>query len=730
MQALADSSVELWQSKVLIVGEAAVGKTTLARQLRGDDFDADEGQTHGVRIHPLVLPHPSRPGVEMKLDAWDFGGQLEYRATQRFYLTDRSLFILVWSSRSRAADGKVVPWLDVVTARAPGSPVIIVATHSDEHSPATLPADLSGRYRQISAIHAIDSRTGTGIADLSRIIADRAAALPLMGMRWPTSWLAAAQAVRDLPGLTATQKVVFGAMAHAGLKDVSAQRGVARVLHDLGQIVFFADRPELAAKVILQPAWLDARITQVIDSDEVTASGGVLSRVERLRLWGDLAEDDPELPDRLISMMEAFDLAYRVGDQHSDDVALIVDRLPEAPPPQAEEVWREHSADPRAREISIIYRLASRQAGIPTWFIAREHRYTTGMHWRSGALLHDRDPHSPAWALITDDGREQPTVTIRVSGAFPVRFLSVLTEAFDNIVEDRYPGLVEQRLIPCACPGVDGAGCSHAFGLDELLAEATDLDPDADHKVRCPKTRKKIEAALMLDGLRGTGLIAELETIERHMAAQFNTLNRIDAGQQAMLNGIRSLLENRANAGVQCPAVFSIQARGRTRIMRRDKLVLSLWCEWPTEAHVLADGVGDYPINTLPEALLGYLPYLRFLIQGLGILAPTALAAGLSERVQASIEAAAATMEIIADHSAAIARKQVKPSHIYQWADIGANLRALRELLERLDPDHSKNWGGLSPVSRPEDRRVMFLCPEHVAALNYPYVAGGSAPSA
>lgn len=32
-----------------------------------------------------------------------------------------------------------------------------------------------------------------------------------------------------------------------------------------------------------------------------------------------------------------------------------------------------------------------------------------------------------------------------MTGAYPVRFLSVLTEAFDNIIEARYPGLVEPR---------------------------------------------------------------------------------------------------------------------------------------------------------------------------------------------------------------------------------------------------------------------------------------------
>lgn len=425
-------------------------------------------------------------------------------------------------------------------------------------------------------------------------------------------------------------------------------------------------------------------------------------------------------------MMESFDLAYRLGDHHdSDDVAFIVDRLPESPPTEVDGQWREHVAAKGAREIGIVYRLRSRQAGIPTWFIAREHRYTAGLHWRGGALLHDRDGVTPAWALIVDDGREQPTVSIRVTGSYPVRFLSVLTEAFDNIIEDRYPGLVEARLVPRVCTGPDGTGCTHAFDLDELLAEATDPDPDAQHLVRCPKSRRKLEAAVMLDGLRGTSLVAELDAIRHRMDAQDSTLNRIDAEQQAMLNGIRTLLEHRANAGVHCPAVFSIRVVGRTAVLHRDKHVLSLWCEWPAGPHLLDDGAGDYPIDTIPPALARYLPFLRYLIAGLGIVGPGVLAAGLGDRVQARIEAATATVEFIDDFTSGKDSTSGLQSNVpvspYRRTASGGDFRSLRDLLERLEREHRKNWGGLTPISRPEDQRIMDVCPQHLADLEYPF---------
>jgi hypothetical protein len=737
MRARAAEPEHQWSSKLLVVGEATVGKTSLAKQLTGGEYDPDEGQTHGVHIDPLALAHPAEPEVTMNLKVWDFGGQLEYRATQRFYLTDRSLFLLAWNSRARWRDGKVTAWLDVIHSRAPKSPVLVVATHADQSSAATLPDNLAERYPQIVGSHAIDSATGTGIDALHAAIRNSAASLPLMGVAWPRSWVAAADAVRALPGYSATVRTVWRAMEHAGVDDPQAQQVIARALHDLGDVVFFADDRDLAQKMILHPGWLDKRITDVLDSPAVAAARGVLTRAERDRMWGDL--DDPDLSERLIRMMERFDLAYRVGDaDSSDEVALVVERLGDTRPQQVEERWQDAGQPPDVREIGIAYRLHSRQAGIPTWFIAREHRYTTGLHWMHGALLHDRDPEIPAWALLVDDEREQPTVTLRVRGRFPVRFLSVLAEAFEDILERRYPGLIEQRLVPCACSETPAARCGHLFPLDELVLEALDTDPGADRKMRCPRSRIKVDARAMLDGLRGSVLEAKIDGMRAVLDEQADTLTMIDRHTLATLNGLRTLMAHRATAGVHCPSLFEVEDLGRSGALRRRSYELRLWCEWPYEPHgphPLAKGVGVYRIDQLPMWLRGYLPYLVDLIGALGIVVPlagsalTAAGVELSERAKASLETAGKLLEaidslhgseegepgIVSDgqllHAAGLGPRQ--------HAFLSADFRALTAALNRLDPDQV--WGGLSPVERPEDRRIVYLCRRHARALEYPY---------
>ena len=61
----------------------------------------------------------------MRLSAWDFGGQQIYHATHQFFLTNRSLFLLLWSSRAGWEQGNLRYWLDIITARAPESPIVL-----------------------------------------------------------------------------------------------------------------------------------------------------------------------------------------------------------------------------------------------------------------------------------------------------------------------------------------------------------------------------------------------------------------------------------------------------------------------------------------------------------------------------------------------------------------------------------------------------------------------------
>lgn len=360
-----------WISKMVVVGEGGVGKTSLLRALRGEPFVADEETTHGIEIKQLPLAHPQQNHITMLLNTWDFGGQEIYHATHQFFLTNRSLYVLAWNARLGYEQGKLNYWLDTIAVRAPQSPIILVATHTDERE-ADLPlAELRRSYPQVVGQIEISNKSGQGVDGLRQLITETVAALPLMGEEWPIAWAKVRHAVRDL---AATRNHITPNELAALLDEHEVTGTQARVLtkwlHELGEILFFQDVDELNDIVILNSQWMTEAISRVLESEEVTAQDGIFSRDCMNRLWRDLPV---QMREHFLRLMEQFDLSYRILEDR--DKSLVIERVP-YDPPEFEKRWDAHRDGAACREIKMRFKLdATMPAGIPTWFIARSHRF-------------------------------------------------------------------------------------------------------------------------------------------------------------------------------------------------------------------------------------------------------------------------------------------------------------------------------------------------------------------
>ncbi|KAJ1529280.1 hypothetical protein ONE63_006078 [Megalurothrips usitatus] len=147
--------------KLMIVGVQGIGKTSLLEQLRqeGSGFRKRPPSEHWAkRMGNKNVNTKTSRGVNMStvgvdigdwvyekkrgqansnygpvvFRTWDFGGQREYYATHQYFLSKRSLYLVVWKI-SDGAKGiqEILQWLVNIQARAPNSPVIIVGTHYD-----------------------------------------------------------------------------------------------------------------------------------------------------------------------------------------------------------------------------------------------------------------------------------------------------------------------------------------------------------------------------------------------------------------------------------------------------------------------------------------------------------------------------------------------------------------------------------------------------------------------
>lgn len=714
LRALQRGSDKQWHSKLLVVGEARVGKTSIAAALRGLPFDPQESPTRGVDIATLDLEPVPPVGAQAQLSMWDFGGQLEYRATQRFYLTDRSLFLLAWNVEGGPeTHGRVAQWLETIQSAAPESPVIIVGTHSTGRVSDLDEAGLRHRYPNVAEILQVDCKDGTGIPELRQHLAALAVTLPLMGQPWPRAWTAAARRLTDQPGKFITIDQATTLLRKSGVEDSTEHAALLAVLHDRGEILHFT-QADLRETVILQPAWVDEMVTRVLDSKQVFARGGLLSRAHRAELWADI--HDTGMRDTLLAVMERFRLAYRIGGPDDEDIALIVERLPPGEPTSVRRQWNEARTETGVRELRVTYRLPSRPAGIPSWFIAQEHRFSTGMAWAHGALL--RRPEDgygirEAWALLEDDCREQPTIRLAVCGIDPLDFRQTLDEGFRCIL-DHYPGLRYEKLVPCICGEESGTTCGHEFNYDEVHRFVDQARP----KIQCYQTGIMVDPRELLYGLRPYREQADLANIRTEIAefrAEVRSgLHKIDNGQLWQRNRIRDLLQlGRADEVDHYPRLFTVTEIGLQRYE------LHMWCENPDRPHPLPEDIGVHRFVKKPDWLRPYAPYLLFALRTLvsltPLVGPALGAAGeqLSNVVQNDLQLSTSLLQELAGHHITT----IDVVELDKPPRGGGEINALYQQLLQI----TKGFSGLYPREIPEYKdSVFYLCADHRRQLEQP----------
>lgn len=126
--------------KLVLVGLAEAGKTTVACHLMGRPVPKQLDRTVGLDIHVGWTP---LEGLPLEVSVWDFAGQADYYASHQLFLSKGSLFLLVVDLSALYRDvteeentidphGRVHRWLEMLQLRVPGAAVALVGTHKDD----------------------------------------------------------------------------------------------------------------------------------------------------------------------------------------------------------------------------------------------------------------------------------------------------------------------------------------------------------------------------------------------------------------------------------------------------------------------------------------------------------------------------------------------------------------------------------------------------------------------
>ncbi len=470
------------EAKILIVGQGAVGKTSLVKMLvDSQKCDEHEAKTEGIDIVKWQVParkdETAKDG-EIRLNVWDFGGQEIMHATHQFFLTKRSLYLLVLDARKGENECNIHYWLKIIQSYGGDSPVLVVTNkHEDAHHLDLNETRLQRDYApNVKGFFKVSCMTGNGIAKLRAAIEEQINGLPHVFDELPASYFTVKEKLEARARNTDYIDIEeYRALCgEYGVDNEKEQNLLIRFLHDLGNVLNFDD-PDDPYKLhdtnILNPEWVTAGVYKIINNNELMQAAGVLETGRLARILDDHERYPESRHEFIVGMMRKFELCFDFPESRGE--RLLIPELLNPNEPDFD--WR------AGESLDFEYHYKVLPRGIICRFIVRTHELLTPKptYWRSGVLINIDGNH----ALVRSDadgGRMYIAVFGSVKGRR--RALSVIRETFRSI-HATIPNLDAQEKVPLPNdPGVT-VNYSHLLKLEErgketFLPDGGDNDYD------------------------------------------------------------------------------------------------------------------------------------------------------------------------------------------------------------------------------------------------------------
>lgn len=420
------------EAKLILVGRGTVGKTSIVNRLRYNRFNVQEAKTEGILITEWKI-YLDRE--EIRLNVWDFGGQEIMHATHQFFLTHRSLYLVVLSGREGNEDGDADYWLRLVESFAPESPIIVVLNKINEHPFDVTRSRLLSKYPTIRAFIETDCADGTGIEQLRKTIERQTDELEHLRDAFPASWFAIKDQLSSSKSDFLTYSDFRNFCSDHGETDPRAQDALANYLHNLGVVLNYAEDPRLNDTHVLNPHWVTRGIYSILNSNWLKANGGEL-HLNQLSSILDPIQYPTAMSRFILDLMRKFDLCFNFPE---DNLHYLIPELLDKQEPDSIEPFKMEEC------VNFQYHYPILTEGLLPRFIVRTHRLSQNEpRWRSGVILKFENNT----AIVTADP-EDKKVFVSVSGlpSGRRRLLAIIRSDFEHIHQDM-PSLKPQEMVP------------------------------------------------------------------------------------------------------------------------------------------------------------------------------------------------------------------------------------------------------------------------------------------
>jgi internalin A len=274
LKSLKKGTKSLNEIKVIIVGDGGAGKTSLQKLLTNEAFNPQESQTHGINIRHLTL-RPNKKNVKYRL--WDFGGQEIMHATHQFFLSRRSIYIILLNARE---EPNPEYWLNHIKSFGGNSPVLIVINKTDENPSFDVNRlFLKEKYTNIIEFIKISCSHGAGIENVKSALKRAVLDINDLNSQWALSWFNVKTNLENMSSSFISYDEFTNICNNNGIYDTSSQNTLVEYLNDLGIILHFKDFA-LSDTHVLDPEWVTYAVYKIINSKKLAENKGLLKLSE------------------------------------------------------------------------------------------------------------------------------------------------------------------------------------------------------------------------------------------------------------------------------------------------------------------------------------------------------------------------------------------------------------------------------------------------------------------
>ncbi len=452
----------IYEVKLLIVGEGRVGKTCISKALVKEDYILEEEtSTEGINIGRWVIPKDEiqeiNPKIErdFQINIWDFGGQEIYHSTHQFFLTKRSIYLLVTESRKEDSHDDFFYWLNIIKLLGDNSPVMMALNKCDQPTKELPIKEYQSAFNNIISFDKISLKNENrkDFNEFRTSLKKIASELPHIGNPLPKVWVDIRRDIEELKlsGLNYISQCEYLNICKKHYRKKDSALFLSEYFHDLGVIIHFQRDVDLKDIVILNHEWITKGVYKVLDDKSVIKQKGRFSYDDIERIWSN--EEHKNKIRELISLMKntKFDLCFEL-----ENGEFLVPRL--LPVDEVEHNWHTSTENTKFE-----FRYKFMPKGIVARLIVKMNSdILDEKFWRYGVMLQYDETNA-----IIKEKYFDSKITIELSGKNKREFLYLIRKTIFEIHND-FNKLEVSEMIPCNCEVCSTSGIPHFYDFNLL----------------------------------------------------------------------------------------------------------------------------------------------------------------------------------------------------------------------------------------------------------------------